>query len=79
MRPSSTVAAIIFLVVAVLQAIRYFNGWVITVNGVDVPLWVSLVGIIVPGLMAVWLLYDGEKKQLPPLPDEKVMGNKTWH
>lgn len=79
MRPSSTVAAILFIIVAILQAIRYFNGWVITINGMDVPLWASLFGAIVPALMALWLLYDNEKKKLPELPDEKVMGNKTWH
>jgi hypothetical protein len=75
MRPSSTIAAIIFIVVAVLQAIRYFNGWVVTVNGMDVPLWVSLAGIVVPAVMAVWLLYEGGDRD--DIPDKT--GNQTLH
>jgi hypothetical protein len=56
MRASSIVAAIIFIIVAVLQGIRYFNGWEVTINGMVVPLWASLCGMVVPALMAVWLL-----------------------
>jgi hypothetical protein len=58
MKASSVVAAILFIIVAVLQAIRYFNGWPVVINGVDVPLWVSICGAIVPALMAIWLLCD---------------------
>ncbi len=58
MRPASVIAAIIFLIVAVAQAVRYFNGWEVTVNGSIVPLWVSLGGIVIPVLMAIWLLSD---------------------
>jgi hypothetical protein len=61
MRGSSIVAAIIFIIVAVVQAVRYFNGWDMSVNGTAIPLWISLVGIVVPGLMAVWLLAECRK------------------
>jgi len=65
MKASSVVAALIFIIVAVLQAIRYFNGWPVLINGVDIPLWVSIAGAVVPALMAVWLLCDC-KKERPP-------------
>lgn len=58
MRPSAAVAAFIFLIVAAAQAFRYFNGWSVAINGTEVPLSLSLVGIIIPLVMAIWLLSD---------------------
>ena len=55
---SSVVAAIIFLIVAVGQAVRYFSGWAVTINGTNIPLSISLIGIVIPAFMAIWLLYD---------------------
>lgn len=65
MRASSVVAAIIFIIVAIAQATRYFSGWDVTINGTVIPLWVSIWGIVIPVIMAIWLLADssgGRKK-----------------
>jgi len=65
MRPSAAVAALIFLIVAVVQAIRYFNNWPVVVNGTDIPLSVSLGGIIITLIMFVWLLADRSGSSRP--------------
>ena len=63
MRLIPLIAVIIFTFVAIVQATRYFYGWEVTVNGTVIPLWVSLVGTLVPGLMAILLWQDAQKKK----------------
>jgi len=62
MKAVSIISALIFAIVAVMHVIRYFNGWVITVNGTDIPLWISIPGAVVPAILAVLLLCDCGKK-----------------
>jgi hypothetical protein len=55
-KPFSTIAAIIFALVAAIQLLRFVLGWEIVVNGMSVPLWASAVAfVIAAGLAAaVW-------------------------
>jgi hypothetical protein len=48
----SRVATIIFAIIALLQLFRALAGWDITVNGADVPLWVSWLAAVVAGALA---------------------------
>jgi len=43
----SLVAAVIFLVVGLMHALRLFFGWQAELNGWIVPLWVSWVGLVI--------------------------------
>ncbi|WP_283814574.1 hypothetical protein [Bradyrhizobium australiense] len=40
-RTFCTLAAAIFVLIALLQLIRIVMGWSVTLNGVDVPFWAS--------------------------------------
>ena len=55
-KPFTTIAAVLFSLIALLQLLRILLGWVVTVNGVHIPLWVSAVAFVVAtGLAAmVW-------------------------
>lgn len=44
----------LFAAVAVAHLVRLVAGWQIRVDGTDVPLWVSWLGLAVPGALAVW-------------------------
>jgi len=44
--------SIIFSVIALLHLTRLFMGWSVSLAGWDVPLWVSIVGFFVAGLLA---------------------------
>ena len=46
MKPFTTVAVVVFALVALLQLVRVSMGWVITVNGNTVPLWVSVIACV---------------------------------
>lgn len=53
MKPFTAIAVVIFALVAVVHLIRLFTGWEVVVNGFVVPVWASLVGLVVAGGLAV--------------------------
>ena len=53
MKPFTTIAIVIFSLVAVLHVLRLIFGWEAVINGLVMPMWVSVVGIIVAGGLAV--------------------------
>ena len=48
------VAGVLFAFIAVAWLCRFVLGLPITVNGYAVPLWLSVVPIVVTGSLAVW-------------------------
>ena len=55
MKPFTTVAVVIFALVALMQLLRVALGWEITVNGVLIPLWASVVACVVAATLAFML------------------------
>jgi hypothetical protein len=55
MKPFTTATLIVLVLVALVHALRLGQGWIITVNGVDIPMWVSIVGLVIAGGLAVGL------------------------
>jgi hypothetical protein len=56
MKTGSLLAIIVFVLVAIAHLLRVVSGTEIVIGGVDIPQWVSILGIIVPVLIA-WLLW----------------------
>ena len=56
MKPFSTIAVLVFALVALLQLLRFILGWEVVVNGISIPLWASAIAFLVAaGLAAmVW-------------------------
>lgn len=56
MKPFSTIAAVVFAIVALAHLLRLVYGWEITIAGWVVPMWVSVLGLIVTGGLSalVW-------------------------
>ena len=50
----SRFAGVIFFLIAVMQLMRLAQGWIVIVNGVRVPLWVSGIACIA-GIMLGYL------------------------
>jgi hypothetical protein len=42
------IAGVVFLIVAVVHALRLLTGWTLIVGDLDVPVWVSWLGALVP-------------------------------
>ena len=55
-KPFTTIAVVLFSLIALLQLLRVLLGWEVTVSGVHIPLWASEVAFVVAtGLAAmVW-------------------------
>jgi len=55
-KPFTAIAIVILSLVAVLHVLRLIFGWEVVINGLVMPMWVSVVGIIVAGGLAlmVW-------------------------
>jgi hypothetical protein len=54
-RPFTTIAAIIFAIVALLHLYRLFTHFQVILGNHTIALWWSYVGVVVPGLLAVML------------------------
>jgi hypothetical protein len=50
----SLVAAIIFGVVALFHLLRLIFGWHVRVGPRDIPMWISIAGLIVAAGLALW-------------------------
>jgi len=55
-KPFTTVAVFVFALVALIQALRVVLGWNVTVNGIYIPPWASVIAIVVAVTLAfkVW-------------------------
>jgi hypothetical protein len=60
-KPFTTIAIVVFSLVAVLQLLRVAQGWEITVNGAHVPLWASIIAGLVAALLAFSLWREARK------------------
>ena len=61
MKPFTTIAAVIFALIAFAHILRSLLGWEVTVNGMAVPMWASLAGVVIAAGLAVMLLREARK------------------
>lgn len=54
-KPFTTIAVIFLSLLALLQLLRVLLGWVVTVNGVQIPLWVSGAAVVIAAGLAAML------------------------
>jgi type IV secretory pathway TrbL component len=52
---ASFVAAIFFWLIALVQVLRVLFRVEVTAGGVNIPLWVSILAVIVLGALGIWL------------------------
>jgi hypothetical protein len=55
LKPISTVAVVVFFLVALAHLVRVVLGWDVSVNGVSIPIWVSVVACAVTAVLAFML------------------------
>lgn len=61
MKPFTTIAVVVFSLVAVLQLLRVVLGWEVTVNGALIPLWASVIACLVAAALAFSLWREASK------------------
>jgi hypothetical protein len=55
MKPYTTIAVALFALIAFMHVLRLVLGWDVTVNGIAIPIWASLLGLVIAGLLAFML------------------------
>ena len=55
MKPFTIATLVILALVAIVHALRLVLGWSVTVNGSDIPMWVSIVALVITVGLAVGL------------------------
>jgi len=55
MKPFTTIAVVVFSLVALLQLFRVISGWEVTVNGIAIPIWASVIAFVVAATLAAML------------------------
>jgi hypothetical protein len=60
-RPFTTMAAVLFALIAFTHLLRLLLGWEVTVNGMVVPKWVSVPGSVITAGLALMLWREGRK------------------
>ena len=61
MKPFSTITAALLILIALLHVLRIWQGWIVTVDGIAVPLWASAVGFVVASVLAIGLWRETRK------------------
>jgi hypothetical protein len=59
MRPVTLLAAVLLAAVAAAHLLRLALGVEVTVEGARVPMWVSVIGCLLPAALAVGLWQEG--------------------
>jgi hypothetical protein len=55
MKPFTTLAVVVFALIALLQLLRAISGWEVTVNGIAIPVWASVIAFLVASALAIML------------------------
>lgn len=53
--PALITSGIIFAIIAIIHLVRIFYRSTIIVAGVDIPIWVSAIGLVVSALLSIWM------------------------
>jgi len=54
-KPFTTISVGVFALIALVHVFRLLFGWVVTIQGSVVPMWVSALGVVIAGGLAVML------------------------
>lgn len=60
-KPFTYIAALIFALIALLHLLRLIFGWVVTIVGADVPMWGSVVALVLSGVLAAGLWWESRR------------------
>ncbi|OGV64343.1 MAG: hypothetical protein A2283_24100 [Lentisphaerae bacterium RIFOXYA12_FULL_48_11] len=62
MKPFTTIASVIFMLICIAHVARLVLKMDIMVNGFRVPLWVSMIGCLITGALSILLWIEGKRR-----------------
>ena len=61
MKPFTTIAIIVFSLIAFMHLLRLLFVWEVTINGMIVPVWLSSLGFMISSGLAFMLFRESRK------------------
>jgi uncharacterized membrane protein len=61
MKPVTTIVVILLLVISIVQLLRLIFRVEIIAAGFQVPVWLSIFGVVIPAILAVLLWRENKK------------------
>jgi hypothetical protein len=61
MKPFTNIAIIVFSLIAFMHLLRLFFGWEVIINGMIIPLWISVPGFLIMAGLALMLWRESRK------------------
>jgi len=62
MKPFTTIAAVIFAIMALAHLFRLVHPFPVVIGSCSLPQWVSIIGLLVAGGLALMLWREGKAK-----------------
>ncbi len=63
MKSVTRVAAVLLGLIALLQGLRFFLAWEVTIQGLLIPVWFSAVAGLISGALALLLWREGKNRK----------------
>jgi len=60
-KPFTVIAVVMFTLIAVLQLVRVVSGWDVSVNGISIPMWASVIAFLVAATLAIMLWREANR------------------
>jgi len=61
MKPIQTVVVVFLSLLALVQLLRVLLGWSVLVNGIAIPIWASVIAVLVAGGLAFLLWREARR------------------
>ncbi len=61
MKPFTTIGIFVFLIIAFIHLLRLYFGWEVIINGIIIPIWVSVPGFLIMAGIALMLWRESRK------------------
>lgn len=59
-KPFTFLAILVFALVALVHLLRFVFGWEVIISGFAVPMWASILGLLVAGGLAAGLWWESK-------------------
>ena len=63
MKPITNLAIAIFILIAVMHLMRLVFGWEVTLSSLVIPMWVSVIALLIAGALAYFLWREAYKSK----------------
>jgi hypothetical protein len=60
-KPFTTISIIVFSIIAFIHLLRLFFGWEVIINGMIIPIWISVPGFLIAAGLALMLWIESRK------------------